>query len=156
MLMGFDGLWTLEPWIVAESGYEDSLQVCVAFPAVLKQCSAGAQVGRRARLSPRHQAVNSILSSGYFYEEHTPSPTLAKSVSARDGFKLQPNLASPSHTVFFQKPVRTWQAKTETADSQYPSDWLPWLRRPSIPVAASLGREIISGGRQLGGGWGEL
>lgn len=52
--------------------------------------------------------------------------------------------------------MRTWQAQTETAESQYPSDWLPWLRRPSIPVAASLGREIISGGRQLGGGWGEL
>lgn len=80
---GSDGPWPPgKPWRVSTRGQQDPLQVCVAFPAVLKRCSPGPPAGRRARLGHRHTAAKSILSSGYFYEEHTPSPTSAKSVRA--------------------------------------------------------------------------
>jgi hypothetical protein len=85
-------------------GDQDSLQVCVAFPEVLKQSRAGeAQVGGQLDSAPRCQAADSILNSGYFYEEPSSFPTLAKSVSAQESFKLQPNLAPSSHTASFPK-----------------------------------------------------
>lgn len=106
MLVESDGLGTPEgPW---EQPREWLTGVIRTFsksvsPVVLKQSSPGAQAGWRARLTPRLQAANSILSSGYFCEEPSSSPILVKSVSSQDGFKLQPNLAPSSHTVFFSR-----------------------------------------------------
>lgn len=114
---------------MAERGYPASLQVCVAVPEVLRQSSPGARAEQRAGLSPRHQAAGSILSSSYFYEEPAPSSTLAKSVIAWEGFKLQPSLAPSSHTIFSQKPLRAWQALP--GESREPV--------PQLPAALSSG-----------------
>lgn len=132
VLVASDGLGTPEhrgEWL---RGVKRTLfrEAHLALPSLLKQPVPGKHkpVGG-IDSAPRYQAANSFLSSRYFYEEPSPSSTLAKSVSAREGFKLQPNLAPSSHTVFFPEACECL-AGTNLGDLRAgtPAGWPPWVQ----------------------------